>query len=540
MITTLQIKNFGIIDNINIELNEGLNVLTGETGAGKSLLIDALNILAGGRFSKDMIRNGEEYSFIEANFFCPDVYNENEGNIIVSRETHISGKSYCKVNGRLVTVNDLKEFMKGIIDIHGQHDNQNILNIDKHIKYLDAFIGKEIVQDLKDYQEDLKKYKELEEKLKNSYGDEQEKERRLDILNYQFNEIEQAKLKENEEEVLEEKRKIIKNSQKIRENIASIKLELNENAINAISNSIRCLEKLLDCGDIYSEKLNILKSSYYDVQELARDFDELYDNTDFDNEETINVEQRLDEIYSLKRKYGNSINEILKYKSNIEEEIKKIENLEQYHKDIKNNMQDLKEKMIDKASKMNILRKKYGKVLNEKINRELVDLEMQNAKFEVKITEEEKFYSRGMCQVEFYIRTNIGDEMKPLTKIASGGEMSRVMLAIKHVLAQTDDVDTMVFDEIDTGISGKASTKVGKKMKEIGKQHQVICITHLPSIAAMGDYNYYISKKTKDNRTYTKIRKLSDDETINEIARIASGEVTEIAKAHARELRKIS
>ncbi len=538
MVTTLHIKNVGIIDDLSIDFNEGFNALTGETGAGKTLIIGSLAILSGGRFSKEMIRNGEDFSFIEANFYCPQNEQAVEGNIIVSREIHANGRNSCKINGRLVTVNELKEFMSKIMDIHGQHDSQLILDSSKHIKYLDSFIGQEIENCLTVYQERLKEYRKLKQELKETYGEEKEKERKLDLLRYQADEIKAAKLKETEEIELEEKHKIMQNAEKLTENLAQIDEKLNENAVVAISNAIRSLEKIQDCGEEYKEKLNILKSSYYDIQELARDFGYMKENIDFDDEERNKIENRLDLIYVLKRKYGNTISEILEYGQKVEEEIHKIENLDEYHNEIKNKIEKLKMEMMDIAQKMNKLRNTSSKVLFDKINKELKELEMPNAKFEVQISPAESFNETGTDIVEFMICTNVGEGMKPLTKIASGGEMARIMLAIKHVLADVDEVNTLIFDEIDTGISGKAGQAVGEKMKAISKTHQVICITHLPSIAAKGDYNYYIYKQTTGNKTYTNVKQLNEEETIEEIARISSGEVTEIAKAHARELRR--
>lgn len=540
MITTLHIKNVGIIDDLSIDFNEGFNVLTGETGAGKTLLIGALNILAGGRFSKEMIRNGETFSFVEASIYSEKSDKAMDGNIIISREIHSNGRNSCKINGRLVTVNELKEFMEHMIDIHGQHDSQLILNEAQHIHYLDRFIGKEIEEKLITYQEKLQQYQKAKQELKNTYGEDQEKERKLDLLYYQFNEIQNAKLKIEEETELEEKHKTMQNAEKLKANLAQIDVELNENAISAISNAIRALEKIEDCGEKYSEKLTILKNSYYDIQELGRDVSDLQEEVDFDEEEREKIETRLDFIYSLKRKYGNTIEEILAYGKKVEEEIHKIENLEEYHNKLKEQIQTLEKEMLTIGKTMMNLRKKYGAILSEKINQELKELEMPNATFSIEIKETTNFYETGVEQVEFMICTNLGEGLKPLAKIASGGEMARIMLAIKHVLADVDEVDTLIFDEIDTGISGKASKAVGQKMKEIAKTHQVLCITHLPSIAAKGDYNYYICKNTKENKTYTAIKQLNEEETIEEIARIASGEVTEIAKAHAKELRKAS
>ncbi len=540
MINTLHIKNVGIIEDISIDFNEGFNVLTGETGAGKTLLIGSLAILAGGRFSKEMIRNGEEYSFVETSIYCPNHEKAIDGNIIISREVHTNGRNSCKINGRLVTVNELKDFMNHILNIHGQHDSQLILNKEEHITYLNRFIGQEIETKLQDYQEKLKQYQNLKQELKNTYGEEKEKERRLDLLRYQLNEIESAKLKEAEEIELEAKHKTMQNATKLKENLAQIDVALNENAIASISTAIRNLEKIQDCGDQYAEKLGNLKSSYYDIQEIARDFSYMQEEINFDEQEQNEIEARLDFIASLKRKYGNSITEILEYGNQIQEEINKIENLDEYHQNLKNEIHHLETEMRKIADEMTSLRKKYSQVLSHKINQELAELEMPNATFEISIKATECFTKTGLDEIEFMICTNAGEGMKPLAKIASGGEMARIMLAIKHVLADIDEVDTLIFDEIDTGISGKASQAVGEKMKAISKKHQVICITHLPAIAAKGDYNYYIHKTTKGNKTYTKIKVLNEEETIEEIARISSGEVTEIAKAHAKELRRVS
>lgn len=540
MVTTLHIKNVGIIDDLSIDLNNGFNVLTGETGAGKTLIIGSLAILAGGRFSKEMIRNGEEFSYVEANFYCPNNEVAVDGNIIVSREIHLNGRNSCKINGRLITVNELKEFMSKIIDIHGQHDSQLILNPMQHIIYLDKFIGKELNESVCEYIKKLEEYNKLKQELKNTYGEDQEKERRLDLLRYQYNEIEQAKLKQNEEEELQNKHKMMQNAEKLKDNLFEIDTNLNENAIIAISNSIRSLEKIQDCGKEYSEKLSILKNSYYDIQELARDLSYMREEVDFDENERNQIENRLDLIFSLKRKYGNTITEILEFRNKIENEINKIENLDEYHNKIKIQIKNLEQELFKIANQMSNVRTKYAETLSKKINQELKDLEMPNAKFEIKINKTERFCENGIDEVEFMICTNVGEGLKPLTKIASGGEMARIMLAIKNVLADVDEVSTLVFDEIDTGISGKASKAVAEKMKSIAELHQVICITHLPSIAAKGDYNYYISKQTKENKTYTSIKLLNEDETIEEIARISSGEVTEIAKAHAKELRKAS
>ncbi len=540
MITTLHIKNIGIIDDLVIDFNNGFNVLTGETGAGKTLIVGSLGIITGGRFSKDMIRKGENYSFVEANIYCPESEIAIDGNIIVSREIYLNGRNSCKVNGRLVTVNELKKIMEKIIDIHGQQDSQNLLDISKHIYYLDEFAGDKIVNLKEEYIELYTNYNNIVKKLKQNYGDDKERERKLDLLQYQLKEIERANLKVGEEEDLREKHSLMKNSEKLQENLKNIDENLRLQAIEGVSVSIKCLEKIEDCGTIYTEKLSELKNIYYEIQELSRDISDMQEDVCFDTYERDDIEKRLDEIFSLKRKYGNSIEEILKYKDELELEINNIENMEDINNKLKNKKKKLEEKMNVMCNEMDIIRKDSALYLSKKINKELQELEMIHSKFSVHIEkmQESEFNQNGLNKVEFMICTNTGEEEKELSRIASGGEMSRIMLAIKTVLADVDEVPILIFDEIDTGISGKAAKTVAEKMKIISSKHQVICVTHLASIAAKGDYNYYISKSVKDNKTTTSVRNLNEEETIKEIARIANGDITEVAIANARELRK--
>ena len=540
MISTLHIKNIGIIEDIIIDFNEGFNVLTGETGAGKSLIINALNIIAGGRFSKEMIRNGEKFSFVEASIYCPENPNSVDGNIIVSREVYLNGRNSCKINGRLVTVNELKEFMQDIIDIHGQHDNYNLLDESKHIIYLDDFAGKVLIDLKNEYYELYERYCDINKELNRNYGDDKEKERRLDLLNYELKEITNAKLKVNEDIKLQEEHNIMKNSEKLQENLHIIDESLSNQAIESISLSIRSLEKISGFGDKYEEKLSELKNIYYEVQELSRDIADMYDEISFDEEERDSIEKRLDEIYSLKRKYGNTIEEILLYKEKLENEINEIENVDEINNKLKKEKEKLKISMLDICNKMTVIRKTKAKELSDKINNELTDLEMNNAILRVEVENIEEFDKNGLDKVKFLISTNKGEEEKELIRIASGGEMSRVMLGIKTVLADVDRVYTLIFDEIDTGISGKAGKAVGEKLKAISKNHQVIIVTHLASIAAKGDYNYFISKNVENDKTYTNIRRLTEEETIEEIARISAGDITKTSIEHAKELRKAS
>ena len=537
MITTLHIKNIGIIEELTIDLNKGLNVLTGETGAGKTLIIDSLSILSGGRFSKEMIRKGENNSYVEACIYLPNNSSSIDENIIVSREINSNGRNLCKINGRMVTVNELKEFMSKIIEIHGQNDNQTLLDNKYHLKYLDGYIGNKLNQK-QEYQNYYNAYLELEKKLKENYGDDKERQRKLDLLKYQYEEIKQAKLKEGEEEDLEDRKKIIVNAEKIADNLKEADNALGNNAIDAISIAIRALEKIEDIDSQYKETANNLKSSYYELQEIAREISSKREDTNFDEEERNIIEERLDIIHDLKRKYGNTISEILQYKQEIKQEIEHIENLEEYTNKLKKEKKEIEKNMDILAEKIHEIREKEAQELSNKINQELKELEMKNAKIHVRVEKQEEYNKEGKDNVAFYIQTNLGEDEKELSKIASGGEISRTILGIKKVLADTDEVPILIFDEIDTGISGKAANSVAQKLAHIAKKHQVLCISHLPNIAAMADNNYFISKNIVNERTNTNIKQLNETEILQEIARISSGEINEISLKYAEELRK--
>lgn len=540
MINTLHIKNIGIIDDITINLNEGFNVLTGETGAGKTLIIGSLQILAGGRFSKEMIRKGERNSYVEMSVYLPNSEYEDD-TVIVSREINISGKNICKINGRLVTVNELKKFMGNVIDIHGQNENQSILDIGTHIELLDDYANERIKELKLKYQELYEEYNKIKLEINKNYGDDKEKQRKLDLLNYQVTEIENANLKINEEDELENTRKIMMSSEKIAINLSEAEEQLNENTIDSMNIVIKSLEKIEQYNEEYEKIASRLRECYYEIQEASRDISSLNSDMDFNEEEQAKVEERLDLINSLKRKYGNNIKEILDYKNEINKEIFEIKNLEGYITALKDKFKEIEKEMKDISKEMNIIRIEYAKDLSEKINKELEELEMKSAKFSISIEHSEDMFNKnGLDKVEFLISTNVGEEAKPLIKIASGGEMSRIMLAIKNVLADVDKIPVIIFDEIDTGISGIAANVTGEKIKKISKKHQVICVTHLASIAAKGNYNYYVCKEIEDNKTKTKVKQLTEEEVLKEIARISSGTVTDISIKHAKELRKMS
>lgn len=540
MITNLHIKNIGIIEDIEINFNNGFNVLTGETGAGKTLIIDSLKIIAGGRFSKEMIRANENHSLVEACIFYPNSDLAEDGNIIVSREIFSNGRNTCKINGRLVTVNELREIMRDIIDIHGQSDNQKLMEVSNHINYLDEFSLEKINILKNEYSEMYKEYCSVKEELNKNYGDDIEKQRMLDLLNYQLDEIKNANLVVGEEEELEEKRKILSNSEKISGSLNGTSNELNNHVLDGLSKSIKYMSKIENYSDIYKEKLIQIQSVYYDLEDITSQISDFTYDIEYDQDTARNVEERLDMIYSLKRKYGNNISEILTYKNSLVSQINEIENKEEYIKIQKEKLNALDNKMRNIANTMTAIRKENALLLEKKINEQLTELEMKNASFLVSILPEDEFNKNGLDKVEFLVSTNVGDDFKPLTKIASGGEISRIMLAIKVVLSDLDNTPIMIFDEIDTGISGTAAMSVSQKIKKISKSHQIICVTHLAVVAAKADYNYCIKKEVACNSTKTKVSLLTETEALNEIARISSGEITKIALQHAQALRNLS
>ena len=537
MISVLHIKNIGIIEDLYINLGDGFNVLTGETGSGKSLIINSLKLISGGRFSKEMIRKGEDYSLVELNIFNPKDKNSIDGNITISREIFSNGKNTCKINGRLVTCVELKLFMQKYIDIHGQNDNQLLLNENYQSKYLDDYCIKEIKLVLNKYSKLYKRYKEINTELEKNLGDDREKERKLSLLQYEFEEIEKANLKESEEEELENKHSLFMNAERISTSLEEAYSNTQE-SMDAINAAVKSLARICDIDKKYNQIFEKLQNVFYELEENYYEIRDSKDMDSFNEEDRNYIEERLDLISDLKRKYGSTIKEILDFKTNTEAEINRINSLEEYNKKLKEELSYLKVEMKDICEELHDIRLKNANRLSRQINSELQELEMKNSVFSIKVLERGTFKDNGSDDIKFFIKTNLGEDDKELTKIASGGEMSRIMLAIKTVLSDCDETDILIFDEIDTGISGKAAKVVGRKLKQIGKNHQVITITHQPSIAAKGDNNYYIYKVVEGERTHTEIRKLEEKEIIDEIARISNGEVTTAAKKQALELRK--
>lgn len=533
MLGQLHIKNIGIIDEITINFEDGLNILTGETGAGKSLIIDSISAITGSRMSKDIIKHGESMALVEACFFRGDETK------ILTREFYQNGRNICKIDGRMVTLNELKAVGENLIDIHGQHDNQSLLNEKTHLELLDNFCEKEISPLKKEYQDILGEYQDIKAKIKEGYGDPSERARRIDLLKYQKDEIEEACLKEDEEDELNNTRNLILNSEKIARAISESYNTLHDNVLEKLGNVTKELSTISHIDEKYDKLLQTINDAYYSLNDITYDMTSYLDEIDFDEAKQKEIEERLDLIFSLKRKYGNTIPKILEYLEKISGELDFLENSEEIIKKLETEKIKKEEKLKELSEKIRKIRKKYSKVIEEQVNKELQELEMKKAYIEFYFKESQEFLESGLDIVQIMICTNTGEGIKPLSKIASGGELSRVMLALKVVLCQYDDVPTMIFDEIDTGISGQAGKAVAEKMKRIGKTHQVICVTHLPVIAAAGDFNYFIEKQEKNGRTATSINRLNEEQTVKEVARILAGnDISEAVLKHANEIRE--
>ena len=552
MISHLHIKDLGIIEEIYVELTEGLNVLTGETGAGKSLIINALCMILGNKISKSVIRKGASKASVEALFYINDDYIKNKlakfdidatDELVISRELADNSRSLIKINGKIASITELKEIAGMLIDLHGQYDSQSLLNVKKHIELLDDIALKDNKKLVQNYYELYEKREELKRKCLSFGIDVSEREKRLEFLKFQIDEIEKANLQINEDVMLDEKRKSMLNSEKIIKTLSAVNMALSEddtNVCNMLQNVIRNLEGIAEYDKSYSDYVEKISETYYNLEEISRDLSSGADKVELNLEELNVVEERLDSIIKLKRKYGNTIEEVLKNYEKMCVEYKELVDSEELIEKLQNEIKDIEDKMYGYAKELSEIRLLKSKNIEQMIMKILSDLEMPNTNFKVSIEfdEHRTFTKTGLDKVEFLFSSNYGEELKPLSAIASGGETSRIMLAIKSTLASADKVPTMVFDEIDTGLSGKAGFAVADKLSGLAHDKQIICITHLPSIAAKGNNNLFVSKGINDDRTVTNVKKLDEDEVIKEIARITSGgNITDTAIAHARELR---
>lgn len=553
MLHNLYVKNLALIDEMEVELKEGLNILTGETGAGKSIILGSINLALGGRYSSEILRNEEEAGYVELTFFIEDevqiellktldVFPE-EGVVTLSRKL-IGKRSVSKINGETVSISQLKEVAGVLIDIHGQHEHQSLLYKKNHLTILDEF-AKDIIKDVKlqvaDAYQNYKKYKE---ELQEANLDEKERNKEISFLQFEICEIREANLKEHEDESLEEQYRHMVNSKRITANLEEAygyTAHANHNASDALSRAIYCLQDAAR----YDEKANELYSQLSEVDSLLNDFNrDLSDyssSLEFSEEDFYKVEKRLNEINHLKSKYGNSIDEIFTYCEEKEEILKKLQDYDSYLEELRGNLAGAENQLSTLSQQLSKMRQEASKELTKAIRDGLLDLNFLDVQFEMVFTQLDHYTVQGTDEVEFMISMNPGEPIRPLGDVASGGELSRIMLAIKTVMAEKDRIETLIFDEIDVGISGRTAQKVSEKMAVIGKNHQVICITHLAQIAAMADAHYAIEKKVIDGKTKTSISLLNREEEIAELARILGGaEITEKVMQSAAEMKELA
>lgn len=546
MLKSLRIQNVALIDELQIAFQKGFHILTGETGAGKSIIIDAVNFVLGERAHKDIIKSGTNKATVEA---CFEIENcgrvkealteyeiDFENEIIISRELSQSGKNTCRINGTLVNIALLKSITDLLVDIHGQHEHQSLLHQDAHIRFLDHYdpallLQQQVVAGI------YKEQQDIETQLKSSFLPEEERLRRLDILQYQINEIAQANLQLDEEKELEAQLRILSNAQTIllslEETYQAFTGEQN-GALSPVHQAVKHLEQIEHMSEAYASLYVRIQDAYYQIEDLAFTVRDLKENFDYQPETLQMVEERLSLIHNLQRKYGKSIPDILNYAKKMQKEYDHILNSGDHEQALKQKLFSMRSRYAEEAKTLSGLRKKSARKLEEEISLQLQELNMPKARFAVQISEASES-AAGCDKVEFLLSTNAGEPLKSLQRVASGGELSRIMLAFKTV--QNGMIPTIIFDEIDSGISGQAATAVGNKLMQIGEKHQVICITHLPQIAALADLHFLIEKHEKNGTTFTTLTTLNKAQRAQELARIMGADPhDEKALAHAKSL----
>lgn len=549
MLIQLNIKNFALIEEISIDLGKGFNILSGETGAGKSILIDAIDYVLGGKFSKDLIRTGESRTQVEAIFDIKDsklfdILNELEiefdDTLIISRETLLSGKSIVKVNGKSLIVSQLRKIREKLLDIHGQHQNQSLLQKSSHVNYLDSYIGEKIEKELNKFlilREELLKTRE---KIKNINGN-KDRDKLVDYIKFQIEDIEKGKLKLGEEEDLKEEYNMLSNAEKITLAISNSYNFLNgmesSGVLDSLSKVISELTSVEEHLLKIKEKREVIEEAFYNIEEASRELRDMSDEIQYDEEELSRINERLFTINSYKKKYGGSVEAVISNYNDLKKQYEELVHAEEIVKRLEEKEKEIFEKMKKVGEKISSIRKSYSKELEDKILSELSYVGLDKSRMNILIETQDDFNEKGFDNVTFMISTNPGEPLKSLEKVLSGGELSRIMLALKCVFADKDDIPTLIFDEIDTGISGQVGQRVGEKMYQVSKNHQVLCITHLPQIAILSDHHYFVSKEIKNEKTFTKIRLLSIDEKIHQVATMLGGDsVTNATLENVREM----
>lgn len=554
MLLQLSIKNFALIEDITVEFREGFNILSGETGAGKSILIDAIDFVLGGKFSRDIIRTGKDRTYVEAIFSLNsksiksalDVLEiEYEDMLIISRESLLSGKSIVKVNGKSLIVSQLKRIREKLLDIHGQHQNQSLLQRSSHILFLDNYIGEEIEKPLEKFYALKTELDAVREKVSKIKGNE-DRDKLIDYTKFQIDDIAKGKLQVGEEEELKEEYNVLSNAEKIN---SALKMSYGyldgrddgNSILEALSKVIGEFSQVEDHLEALKEKKETIEGAYYTIQEVTREIRDLADEIVYDEARLSKINERIYEINTYKKKYGVTVEEVLDYYKELKVKYEELINAEEILNELKLKEEEILKSMKEVGQILHDIRCKYSPLLEERILNELsyVGLEKSRMKIEVELTE--SLRERGFDEVVIMISTNPGEPLKPLEKVLSGGELSRIMLALKCVFADKDDIQTLIFDEIDTGISGEVGQRVGEKMYQVALGHQVLCITHLPQIAILSDHHYFVSKEVRDEKTFTKIELLSIDEKIKQVASMLGGrEVTEATLENVREMLRFS
>ena len=550
MLVELNIKNFALIQELSVEFGAGFNILSGETGAGKSILIDTIDYVLGGKFSKDQIRYGEDKTMVEAVFsiendeiyeVLDDLSIEKDDMLIIRRETTLNGKSIIKVNNRSIVLSQLKKIREKLLDIHGQHQNQNLLNKGTHILYVDEFYHDKIKDLLNEYEELRRTYIENSEKINELKGNE-DREKLADYIKFQIEDIEKANLKVNEEEDLKEEFNMLANSEKISNSLVRAYGYLNSSnegisILEGLSKVISELSLVENHSDVIREKKVQIEEAFYNLEDVTREIRDIGSEITYDEDRLAEINERIYSISLYKKKYGNSIKEILDNLKNLKEKYNELINSEEIINKLKEEQQKIESKMKIIGKKLHDLRVEASEMLEIKIKEELSYVGLEKAIIKIDVVLTENMNSRGYDEVQFLVSANPGEPLKPLEKVLSGGELSRIMLALKCVFVDKDKIPTLIFDEIDTGISGTIGKRVGEKMYEVSIKHQVLCITHLPQIAALSDSHYFVSKEVLNGKTFTGIRMLNKDEKIKEIAKMVGGdEISDVTIENASEM----
>lgn len=553
MLESLHVKNLALIDEQEVTFFPGMNILTGETGAGKSIVIGSVNLALGAKADKDYIRTGADYALVELVFSLNerqqkevrdmDLPVEEDGTLLLQRKI-MSGRSVCKVNGETVSSGQIKALAGSLIDVYGQHEHQSLLKPAAYKKMLDDYIGEEAVGLKEQLRSRLSDYRKTREELENQNTDEAVRAREAQLLEFEIGEIEDAALDPVSDEQVEKQYQKLINSKKMKEIIFAVHgltgYEEDGSAGSTVGYALRELKAL---GDYDEESLPLI-SQLTDIDDLLNDFNravtEYRDSLEFDEEKFQRLEERLNVLNHLKSKYGDTIADILKTQEEKQQALEKLNHYEEHMEMLRQKAQEQRREILSLCGRISELRKNASGPLAEKLKAAMIDLNFLDVEFSIEITEDEQEFSQdGYNKVEFLISTNPGEELKPLWQIASGGELSRIMLAFKTVFADKDETDTLVFDEIDTGISGKTAWKVSEKLGKLSRDHQIICITHLAQIASMADAHFLIEKGVKEERTVTDIRKLSEEESLSELARLlGSGELTQAVMENAREMKQ--